>query len=68
MNEKVTCEDVLEMALRKDKDFIESLEMVDEGAPNYASSEMERENIRCKIDATKSLKIKDYYKIQFTDF
>lgn len=58
MNEKVTCEDVQEMALRKDKDFIESLEMVDEGAPNYASPEKEKENIQCKIDANKSVEIK----------
>ena len=50
MQEKVTCEDVQEMAFRKDADFNESLKMVGEGAPNYASPEEEKANVQCKIE------------------
>lgn len=48
--EKVTCEDVQEMALRKDEDYIESLKMIGEGAPNYPSPEEEQEAVQCKLD------------------
>lgn len=47
---RVTCEDVQEMARRQDKDFIDSLEMVGEGAPNYKAFEEEQADVMCKIE------------------
>jgi len=48
--ERVTCEDVQEMARRQDKDFIDSLKMIGEGAPNYPAPEAEKEQLQCKIE------------------
>lgn len=48
--EKVTCEDVQEMALRQDSDYIESLKMLGEGTPNYPSPDKEKEDVLCKIE------------------
>lgn len=50
MNEKVTCEDAQEMARRQDEDYIESLKMIGEGAPNFINAEEEREQLQCKIE------------------
>lgn len=50
MRERVTCEDVQEMAKRLDEDFNESLKMIGEGAPNYPGPEEEKAQVQCKIE------------------
>ena len=53
--ERVTCEDVQEMARRQDKDFIDSLNMIGEGAPNYPGVEQEKEQVQCRIEDRRSV-------------
>lgn len=53
MEERVTYEDLQEMARRQDKDYIDSLNMIGEGDPNYPASEKEKQQMQRETENKK---------------